>query len=215
MVATAATRESKREIEKKYTLEEYFKREEKATRKSEFHNGKIIPMAGGTYNHSVLSGAFHAILFMMFLNSEEEAYILNSDYNIYVPKFDKAVYTDTFAVVGKKEFQQNSNRAVVNPTLIVEVASKSTERYDRSGKFRMYQSLPSFQEYVIANQDAPIVEVFYKISENEWKVTHYVGLDKTVKLISLNVELKMADLYRKVEDLQDPQTAIDFPEEEE
>ncbi|MFK7937679.1 MAG: Uma2 family endonuclease [Saprospiraceae bacterium] len=204
-----------KDSERRYTLEEYFKLEEKAEQKSEFHNGKLIPMAGGTFNHNTLSATICALLFMHFFDSEEEISIHNSDQKVYIEKYNKSVYTDTCAVVGKIEAYQGGNQAIQNPTLIVEVASKSTEGYDRGGKFRMYKSLPSFQEYVIVNQYMPVVEVFYKIKENKWEVTSYIGLEETVKFTTLDVELKMSDLYKKTTDLKDPQTVIDFLEEEE
>lgn len=200
---------------KRYTLEEYFKLEEKSLYKNEFVNGKIIPMAGGSYNHNTLSGTIHAILFMLFFNSDKIISVHNSDQKVYISNFNKNTYTDTCLVIGEPEFYKNGNQAILNPTLIVEVASKSTERYDRTSKFRMYQSLPSFREYVIINQDMPIVEVFYKIEDNKWQMTSYVGLGKTVKLETIDVELKMSDIYKKTKDLKDPQLDIEFFEENE
>lgn len=222
MIAEVLTKKDKKQVvekqpksqEKLYTLEEYFELEERATYKSEFHNGKIIPMAGGTINHGLIGATIHALLFMLFFNSEEEISVYSNDQKIYLEEYNKSVYSDTCVVKGKTEKYQNSNQAILNPTLIVEVASKSTEKYDRAGKFRMYQSLPSFTEYVLVSQEAPIIEVLYKLAENKWQLTSYVGLDKVVVLESLGVELKMSDIYKKAEDLKDPQFAIDFPEEE-
>ena len=198
---------------KVYTLEEYFELEEKALYKSEFINGKISPMAGGTINHNTLCGTIYALLFMLYFNSEEEISIHNSDQKIYIPDYNRSVYSDSCAIVGKTITYNKGDQAILNPTLIIEVASKSTEKYDRTGKFRLYQTLPSFKEYVLISQTTPVIEVFLKIDENKWQMTSYVGLDKTVAIESLGVTLKMADIYKKITDLKDPQSAIEFPEE--
>lgn len=215
MIAEAVLKKDKKiKQDKQYTLEEYFELEEKAPYKNEFVNGEIIPMAGGTINHGVIGGAIHALLFMLFLDSEKEISIYSNDQKIYIPDYHKVTYTDTCAVVGKTKVYKEGNQAILNPSLIIEVASKSTEKYDRTTKFRMYRSLPSFQEYVIVNQNMPIIEVFYKINENQWRMTPYVGLDQVIELETLGISLKMSDIYSKAINIQDPQTAMEFPEED-
>lgn len=215
MIAEVALKKTEKQIHKKYTLEEYFQLEDKSSVKNEFVNGKIIPMAGGTYNHNSISGTIYGLLFTLFFFSDKQIKAHNSDQKVYITAFNKIAYTDTCVTVGEPNFHQDGNQAITNPTLIVEVASKSTEQKDRTTKFRMYQSLPTFQEYVIVNQDMPIVEVFYKIEENKWQMTSYVGLDKVVKFETIGAELKMADIYKETINLQNPQTFIDFLEEEE
>ena len=173
-----------------------------------------MAMAGGTLNHNMFSGTIYALLFMLFFNSEEKTEVYNSNQKVYIPDFNKFTYTDTFVVKGDIETYQSGNQAILNPTSIVEVASKSTEAYDRTTKFRMYQSLPSFKEYVIVNQDMPIVEVFHKMDEKKWQLTSYVGLDEVVKFETLDVELKMSDIYKKATNLKDPQLDIEFLEKD-
>lgn len=181
MVEKTAVQPNRRtDNDQRYPLDEYFQLEEKATYKSEFHNGKIIPTAGGTIEHGVLSGHIYALLLMLFFNSEEEIKVYSSEQKIYISEYSKGLYSDTCVVKGKEKTYQGGNQAILNPTLIVEVASKSTERYDRYGKFRMYRSLPSFEEYVIIDQYMPVVEVFYKIAEDKWQMSSFVGLDKTI-----------------------------------
>ena len=69
----------------------------------------------------------------------------------------------------------------------------------------MYKSLPSFKEYMIVNQDIPIIEVFFKIDERIWQVTSYIGIDEVVRLKTIDATLKMSDIYKNTEDLKDPQ----------
>lgn len=199
-------------VTKQYTVNEYFELEEKSLHKNEFINGKIRPMAGGTLNHGNLSGTIYFLLMTLFFDSTAEVGVYSNDQRVYIPDFNKFTYTDTFVVKGATATYQGGNLAILNPTLIIEVSSKSTEGYDRTTKFRMYKSLPSFQEYVIINQDMPIVEVFNRIDEKKWQVTSYIGLDEVVQLETIDVELKMSDIYKKVQDLKDPQLDIEFME---
>ena len=171
-------------------------------------------MAGGTFNHMVLSGMLYFLLLERFLKSNKKGTVITNEFKIHIPNHDKMLYADGSVVIGEVEISKSSNHAYTNPTVIIEVLSKSTEKYDRSGKFRMYQTLPSFKEYVLVNQYAPIVEVFFKISENKWQMSSYVGLDKVVKLDTLDIELKMSDIYKTAKDLKEPQFAIDFPKED-
>ncbi|MFK7946360.1 MAG: Uma2 family endonuclease [Saprospiraceae bacterium] len=213
MVAEVSNKAIIQQRKRLYSLEEYYELEEKANFRSEFVNGKIIPMPGGTHNHNRIISTLIG-LFFIFLNNREDDYeLFSGDQTVYLPKFDRVVYPDVCVALEKAIAHENHRLGIINPTLVVEVASKSTERYDRSGKFRLYQSLPSFKEYVLVHQDMPIVEVLVKIEENKWQMTTYTGLDKTVELETLGVSLKMSDIYKKAEDLQDPQTIFDFPEE--
>lgn len=214
MIAEITIEKQQKSVPKRYTLEEYFEFEEKSISKNLFINGKIIPTTDQSIEHNILSGTVYAFLFMLFFNTKKNITVYNSSQKIFINSYKSIIYTDTCIVIGKTETYQNGNQAITNPTLIVEVASESTEKHDRSVKFRMYQSLPSFKEYVLVSQTMPIVEVFYKIEENKWQMTTYIGLDKIVKLETLDVELKMSDIYKKITDLKDPQMDIEFPDEE-
>lgn len=196
-----------------YSLEEYYELEEKANCRSEFVNGKIIPMPGGTHNHNRINATLIGLFYIALSDRDDDYELFSGDQTIYIPKYNRVLYPDVCVSLEKAETHDNHRLGIINPTLIVEVASKSTEGYDRSGKFHLYQSLPSFKEYVLIHQDTPIAEVLLKIEENKWQMTTYTGLDKTVELETLGFSLKMSDIYKKVENLQDPQTVFDFPEE--
>lgn len=192
--------------EKTYTIEEYFKMEEKANQKSEFRNGKIVAMPGGTFNHAKIGGNIFANLYATL---DEDYDVISSDYAIHLPEFNHIVYSDTCVIKGEPEFHNKNTRAILNPVLIFEVASESTEKYDRYTKFKKYKTLPSFEEYVLVSQDMPIVEVYLKVGEN-WQSKTYIGLEEIVELHSIDAKLKMQDIYKKVNDLLDPQLLIDW-----
>lgn len=198
--------------EKIYTLEEYFELEEKATYKSEFHNGKIIAMAGGTIPHNKISGNLYHYLRIAVKHKDCE--VFNSDQKIYIPAHHRGVYSDTCVVKGEIKTFKGGNQAILNPILIAEVSSDSTASYDRRGKFRKYKTLSAFREYLLVEQDTPIVDVLYKRNNGEWVLKTYIGLNEKVHLQSIDCEIKMTDIYENIKDLQDPQIAIAFDPED-
>jgi Uma2 family endonuclease len=193
---------------KRYALEEYFEMEEKALFKNEFFKGKITKMPGGTITHSEISGNMFMIFKMAIKSSKLNFRVYNSDQKVYIDAFDKAVYPDLTIVSDKPELYKKGKHAIVNPILLVEVLSKSTASYDRNLKFTQYQSIPTFVEYVLVEQDFPIVEVRTKKGD-DWMTKIYIGLDKTLKLHSLDCEISMADIYENVEDLGDPMEEVE------
>lgn len=194
-----------------YTIEEYFEMEEMAAFKSEFRNGKIIPMPGGTLSHNRIK----VNIVKLLGNLENDIFeILDSDQRVFLSRYKQSVYPDALAVLGEPKMHKNG-LAITNPTLVIEVLSNSTTNYDRGAKFRKYQSLESFQEYVLIDQEMPIIDVLYKEGERDWRMRTYIGLDDEVHFQSINVTLKMADIYQKIKDLKDPQAALEFNPEEE
>jgi Uma2 family endonuclease len=93
---------------------------------------------------------------------------------------------------------ENDTHAIVNPVLIVEVASPSTAKYDRGDKFADYKSITTFQEYVLIRQDRPEVNLFFREEDDLWRSTDIEGLDQSVFFRSIDVRLKMESIYRKV-----------------
>lgn len=207
MVIAEAIKKQTAISEKRFTLDEYFKYEEQAVYKSEFHNGKIIPMAGGTIAHARI---ITNILKIFGLLEDDSFEVYSSELKIYIPAYNHSVYSDGLIIVGAPEMYEGGNQAILNPTLIVEVLSDSTEKYDRGEKFRKYQTLPSFQEYMLIDQKMAAVDVLQKEGERNWRMRTSIGLDDEVHLKTIDATLKMSDIYRKVKDLLDPQTVLSF-----
>lgn len=201
MVAEVLTKE------KLYTIEEYFKLEEMASDKNEFRDGKIVAMSGGSYKHSRIITNIVGLLFNLI--DDEIFSVINSDHQIQIPAYNHFVYSDTFVIKGEPQLYKGGNQGILNPLLVFEVLSPSTARYDRYTKFQKYKTLSSFEEYVLVEQEVPIVEVYLR-NGDVWQSTTYIGLDKTVKLESIDTELKMTDIYKKVKGLLNPQTMLDL-----
>lgn len=185
-------------VQKSYTLEEYLVREERAHYKHEFHNGKIIRMAGGKAKHSEIATNISFCIKLKIKQLETKYRVYNSDLKIYIEDEKKALYPDALVICKEPIYWKDREDLIVNPLLIVEVASKSTRNYDRGDKFMSYRKLASFQEYVLISQEKPIVEVFFQESPNTWKIAKYEGLDTKITLQSISIDIKLSDIYENM-----------------
>lgn len=189
------TTASKPEI-KFYTREEYLELEEKAEEKHEYHNGEIIAMTGGTTNHNILAGKFYALLLSFLEDENYQIYI--GDVRLWIEKYRRYTYPDVMIIKGEPVYEGKGKTTVINPLLIVEILSKSTENYDQNDKFDSYRTLPTLQEYLLVDQYQYYVKQFTKIEENKWLLTDYRGQDTMVKLESINYEISLESLYKKI-----------------
>lgn len=179
----------------KYTHEEYLALEEAAEFRSEYENGEIVQMAGGSFNHlRIISNVSRFIG-----NKISEAYLsLPSELKVYVKALNKFYYPDIIVLDSEPSFHQQRNDTITNPILVVEVLSGSTEAKDRGEKFFAYQTLDALQEYVLVSQNRAVVEQFIKQSDGSWKYLATIGLENSVKLESIDVELSLQEVYQKI-----------------
>jgi Uma2 family endonuclease len=182
------------------SLEKYFQAEEKALYKSEYHNGKIIKMAGGSFNHAHLAVKIVKIM-DNFVEDNDLAYcISNSDLKIRIEAHDRVLYADAFVISEKPIFYENRTDTITNPVVIVEILSKSTAQYDISEKFDFYRTLETFKEYVLVHQDRKHVIVFTKQTDNTWNLCDYIGEDAVAILHALHdCPLALKRLYKGLE----------------
>jgi Uma2 family endonuclease len=197
------------DLSKTYTFDEYFELEENAPFKSEFHNGKISPMPGGTLNHAVIIGNLFFYLKMVIKQQSISAKVYNSEVKVLVKAIEEAFYPDNFIVLPPTEVYRK-DKAVTNPSIIFEVLSDSTEGYDRGEKFRKYKMLSSFQEYVLIEQDQPVIDVLYKKENGAWELNSYIGLDDTLILNTLDIKIPLSDIYEDAKGLTLPQYKMDL-----
>ncbi|BAZ31189.1 hypothetical protein NIES4074_36610 [Cylindrospermum sp. NIES-4074] len=182
-------------VERRYSLDEYRALEEKAEGRSEYRNGEIVPMAGGSLKHSRIGGNIFA--FLKFLLRDTQFEPINSDLRLWIPEHQRGVYPDVMIFEGEPQLNDGRLDEVLNPILIVEVLSPSTADYDRQSKFRMYRSIPSFCEYLLVEQDEPFIERYSKQTQG-WLLSDFNDLEKSISLESVGVELPMAEIYRGV-----------------
>ena len=178
------------------SVAEYVQYEIDTNQKYEFHDGEIFALAGGSIEHALLVGNIYAELRNGLQAKKSNCKPITSDAKLFIKKENKYVYPDAMVVCGEIEKSQETNDAVSNPVLIVEVLSKSTIEYDKGDKFHFYRQIPTLQEYVLIEQSRYVVESYFKKDKNDlWRISRYEGLDKTIFLQSLNLEIKLSDLY--------------------
>jgi Uma2 family endonuclease len=181
---------------KKYTPEEYLALEEKAECRSEYVDGYIFKMAGGTEAHIQISYNTTR-LFADKLRGKCRAY--QSEMKVWVEEAGTYFYPDVTVVCGERKFHKGNTGIIENPILLVEVLSRSTEDYDKNDKFFTYQNLESFQEYVLISQHKPIVQRYVKQKNGDWVIKATIGLKSKVYFESVDVELSLEDIYDLVE----------------
>ena len=143
----------------RFTPDEYRAIEETAEERHEYCNGEIIVMSGGSEVHSAI--ACNLLIYLGFLLRDTDFRLYNSDLRVWIPEHRCGTYADLMVINGEPEFNGDRTDEILNPLLIVEVLSPSTEGYDRGEKFRKYRSLASFCEYLLVSQAEPYIEQFY------------------------------------------------------
>ncbi len=181
----------------KLTVAEYFAKEEKAERKSEFFDGEMFMMAGASREHNILTRNLTFELHLRLRESSCQVFV--ADLRVKVDRTGLYTYPDLLIVCGTPEYAPENRNTLTNPKVVIEILSDSTERYDRTTKFRHYKQLPSVQEYVLVSQDEPLIERYTRQSDGTWAQTDFVGLDVQMKLATVEVSVPMADVYRGVE----------------
>ncbi len=177
--------------------EEYLARERVAQLRSEYYGGEIFAMAGGSPRHSLIGANTIAALNMALRGRPCAVY--TNDLRIRVSATGLYTYPDASVICGKLEFDDEHRDTVLNPTLLVEVLSESTEAYDRGKKFRHYQRLPTLKDYVLISQEIPRVERFARNADGTWTLTAVEGLDQSIELPSIGVTLQLAEVYQRVD----------------
>ena len=174
------------------TEEQYLSIEREALEKSEFHDGQMFAMSGGTANHSLLSARMGALLDRQV---PPGCRTFNSDLRVKVVQARLFTYPDCMVICGDLQYDGDRKDVVLNPLLIVEVLSPSTEGYDHGKKFEFYRTLASFQEYLIVHQDRRHVEHFSRQDDGSWLLREQSGVDGSVAIPRLGVHISLAELY--------------------
>ncbi len=179
-----------------YTPEEYLELEEAAEYKSEYIDGQIIPMAGGTVNHNQI--ALNLSTELNFAFKKQNYRVFMGDVRLWIPQKRTYTYPDVMILAGEPEFFNNRKDIILNPQIIVEVLSKSTKGYDSEDKFQAYRTICTFQEYVLIDQTRIHVDQFSKTGKKQWTLREYDEEDEAIALVTVPFEISLQDLYNKV-----------------
>jgi Uma2 family endonuclease len=186
------------ETKRRYTLDEYLALERASDARLEFWDGEVFAMSGGTLGHERVMGNVFDLLRNQLRGSE--CTVFGSNMQIKFPTAPPYRYADGSVVCGKVEVERfNGDDLLLNPRLVYEVLSPSTEAYDRGDKFTHYKSITSLREYLLIAQHRPHVTHYVKQEDGSWSYTEMHGLESSVHLPSLGVTLRLSDIYRNVE----------------
>lgn len=189
----------------KYTPEEYLAREEKAEYKSEYHDGEIRMMSGGTPEHSSI--AVNVIITLGSALAGGPCRVFNSDMRLLVAPRGDYTYPDVMVVCGKLELQPGRRDVVTNPTVLFEILSASTREYDRIEKFRLYKEIETLREYVLVDSERVVVSVLRREMETgKWTIEILNDLHDVLILESLNLEIPLSHIYTGIDFQTNPES---------
>lgn len=178
--------------------EDFIAFEKQSVIKHEYFRGEIFAMAGTTFEHGLISGNLVAGIHG-FLKGKP-CVVQASEIKTHIYQNSLFTYPDISVICGKPIFAYNQNDIITNPKVIIEILSPSTEHYDRTTKFALYTQIPSLEEYILVHQDKPKTESFIKNEAGMWSESiDIVGIEKTFKIICLDFELAMKEVYQNIE----------------
>ncbi|MDB9528364.1 Uma2 family endonuclease [Oscillatoria sp. CS-180] len=182
---------------RRYTPEEYLEREAKADHRSEYRNGSIVPITGGTTNHNELALNLAATLKLSLKGQNCKVYM--GDVRLWIPDYRQYTYPDVMLVKEQLVYTDDSKTTIMNPSLIAEVLSKSTQNYDQGDKFMYYRSLESMREYILIDQTCHHVIQHTKTETGQWLLKDYWSTDEQLVMNAIPFNMSLADLYEGVE----------------
>ena len=179
------------------TPSEYLAIERAADHRSEFFRGEMFAMAGASYAHNLIVS--NLVRELGNRTKGGPCQTLSSDMRLLVEETGLYTYPDALVICDPPEFVDDRRDTLVNPTIVLEVLSKSTEVYDRGKKSSHYRQLASLREYMLVSQDEARIEHYARQPDGHWLLTDAVGLDSSLSLPTLSCEIPLAEIYARVE----------------
>lgn len=178
------------------TIEEYLAFEETSAVRHEYFAGQIYALAGGNASHSIICSNINALLHNQL--RQRPCVVYTSDMKIKIERTKLYTYPDVSVVCGPARFEDRTQRVLLNPVIIVEVLSESTEKYDRGKKFQHYRAIETLQEYILVAHDAKQVDHYIRQPDNLWLLSPVNEEDQVFILPSISCILRIDDIYEKV-----------------
>jgi Uma2 family endonuclease len=188
--------------------EDYLVYERASTIKHEYYRGRIYAMTGAKEPHNLIAGNTIAALHSQLRRKPCRVY--PSDMRIKVLRTGLNTYPDVVVVCGQPQFTDVVRDTLTNPTIIIEILSASTERYDRGLKFENYRTIETLRDYLLIAQDHYHIEHYVQQANNQWLLTEATQLEEAIDLQSIECTLRLEDVYGKVDIERDNE---DFPRE--
>lgn len=179
------------------TEAEYLELERNSEIRNEYIQGEIVAMAGASPNHNEISMTLSYLLYGHLRNNKDcKAY--GESMRIKIEQADVQTYPDFSIVCGERQFTDDNPPALLNPIILIEILSPSTEQYDRGKKFQFYRQISSLQEYILIAQDSAHIERFTRKTDNLWEFTETIETDTSLSLQSIDLSLNLAEVYENV-----------------
>jgi Uma2 family endonuclease len=177
--------------------EEYLEIERQANHKSEYFDGEMFAFAGASFKHNTI--IINLILHLGPEVRKRQCHLHSNDMRIKVIATGLYTYPDVFIVCNKPQFEDEHEDTILNPIVIIEVLSPSTENYDRGSKFAHYRTISSLSDYILVAQDKIHVEHYARQSDFSWLLTEYNSLENTFKIEAIDCDVSIAKIYENLE----------------
>jgi Uma2 family endonuclease len=181
---------------RKLTIEEYLKWESANVDKHEYYQGEVFAMSGGKISHNIISANLLVSLGVRLRGKSCRPF--NSDQRIHIPENTLFTYPDISVVCGDPVTLNNDQWNILNPSVLMEVLSPSTSRYDRSDKFKLYRDIPTLKEYILVDSQTIRIEAFRINEGGLWELVEYENADGSLHLSALNMYIPLTEIYEGV-----------------
>lgn len=178
------------------TVEDYLVQERSGLEKHEYYAGEIFALAGGTVTHNLIATNITGMVYNQL--RRRPCTIYASDQRVKIAATGLYTYPDVVIVCGQPQFEDEHQDTILNPIVIMEILSPSTEKYDRGKKFQNYRAIPSFTDYILVSQYSCQIEHYQRQSDYQWLLSVYTARDASVYLASVDCTLILDDVYEKV-----------------
>ena len=181
----------------KISIEDYLKMEIASIEKHEYYRGEVFAMAGAKVPHNKISKNLLGTLFGKLKGKKCQPY--GSDLRIHVPANTLFTYPDISIICGDIITLNDDEYNALNPSVIIEVLSKSSKNYDRGEKFKLYRDITALNEYILVDSETVHIEIFRLNANNHWELEEYKDLDGSILIKTIDESLLVAEIYENVE----------------
>ena len=178
------------------TPEEYLSREKDAEFRSEYFRGEMFAMAGASANHNLIVGNCVQTLGQQL--KKKPCRVYPSDLKLRIETTGLYTYPDLSVVCGEPQLESDGGDVLLNPIVLVEVLSDSTEGYDRGKKFEHYRTIPTLKHFVLIAQDRHSIDCFSRQPDGSWVLASCQAVDEKVELAAIDSQLVVEEVYDKV-----------------
>ncbi len=181
----------------KLTVKDYLEFERKSEERHEYFDGEIFAMSGAKRNHNKITTNLRGLVWQHLKGRNCENY--SNDMRVFVPETGLYTYPDLVVVCGEPQFQDEVFDTLLNPVLLIEVLSETTESYDRGKKFQHYRSIESLQEYILVAQNEARIEKYVRHGDGFWLLSEAVGVNSEIEFSSIECRIALAEVYDKID----------------